>query len=585
MLWIYGRALEDLAGVLTLSGRAAEARPIIARAICLYEQKGVTVLWTVLAGVWRVERYGAALPVTGTERTSRRRIRHRRAAQVRSNGSPHRAGWAVVHSVPAPSDETGGITVRRQGNRLAAMIAMVAIVAGACASSTATTAPTSATTAPTSAATVPASASAAPASPAPATTAAPSASITPPTASVSTAPSASAVASPTPAAATAAPSQAASGGGGTLVAHLYQPFHTFAPWDTSGTGGDLVVESLVWDMLAIYDEKGEVSYRVADSITPNADATEWTVKLKSGVKWSDGTPFGATDVLFSWKINANPDQSPNSALWDGIVGIDEWRKGGDTSKDIAGMTAPDDNTVVFKLKSPDGAFLSTLLNFRNMILPAAAMTADKVGADVFKLDIKALYALPFWQSPPVALGPYKWVKTETDQFIQFERNDQFYGGRAPFDTIILKGIGDFAVSATQLSAGDLDFAQVTLNDLAGLESAGFTTGTAVAPFPIESDYNTSPSSPMADKRVRQALMYGCDRQGFVDTFLQGKGQKIDSYFLPTWIPKDWHQGVRLRSGQGEGSAGLSKGRWEVRLQQDDSVDELEQGRPRSPVVR
>ena len=43
---------------------------------------------------------------------------------------------------------------------------------------------------------------------------------------------------------------------------------------------------------------------------------------------------------------------------------------------------------------------------------------------------------------------------------------------------------------------------------------------------------------MQDKRVRQAFMYGCDRQGFVDTFLQGKGQKIDTYFFPPWVPKD-----------------------------------------------
>ena len=292
-------------------------------------------------------------------------------------------------------------------------------------------------------------------------------------------------------------------------------------------------------MLAIYDEKGEVSYRLADSITPNADATEWTVKLKSGVQWSDGTPFTAKDVLFSWKINANPDQSQNAALWDGIVGIDAWRKGGDYSKDIEGMTAPDDTTVVFKLTSPDGAFLSTLLNFRNMVLPSAAMTPDKLsGADVFKLDTKGLYALPFWQSPPVAIGPYKWVKTEAGQFLQFERNDTFYGGTPPFDTVIMKDIPDFAVSAAQAQSGDIDFAQVALNDLSGLSAAGLSTGTAVAPFPIESDYNASPSSVMQDVRVRQAFMYGCDRQGFVDTFLQGKGQKVDSYFLPAWIPKE-----------------------------------------------
>ena len=111
-------------------------------------------------------------------------------------------------------------------------------------------------------------------------------------------------------------------------------------------------------------------------------------------------------------------------------------------------------------------------------------------------------------------------------------------GAPPFDTVIMKDIPDFAISAAQAQSGDIDFAQVALNDLSGLSAAGLSTGTAVAPFPIESDYNASPSSVMQDVRVRQAFMYGCDRQGFVDTFLQGKGQKVDSYFLPAWIPKE-----------------------------------------------
>src|SRR6476659_5191782 len=95
----------------------------------------------------------------------------------------------------------------------------------------------------------------------PAQTASPSAAASAPPASPSAAATAAATASAaTTSAPTTAPSSQAAEGGGTLTAHLYQPFHTFAPWDTSGTGGDLVVESLVWDMLAIYDEKGDVSY-------------------------------------------------------------------------------------------------------------------------------------------------------------------------------------------------------------------------------------------------------------------------------------------------------------------------------------
>jgi peptide/nickel transport system substrate-binding protein len=50
--------------------------------------------------------------------------------------------------------------------------------------------------------------------------------------------------------------------------------------------------------------------------------------------------------------------------------------------------------------------------------------------------------------------------------------------------------------------------------------------------------NNSPASRFKDPLVRQAFMYGCDRQGFVDSFLKGKGAKFDTYFFPDWVPKD-----------------------------------------------
>jgi peptide/nickel transport system substrate-binding protein len=293
--------------------------------------------------------------------------------------------------------------------------------------------------------------------------------------------------------------------------------------------------ALQWDQLANYDDQGNVQYRLAESITPSADAMTYTVKLRDGITWSDGTPFTADDVLFSWKINANPNQSYNSGLWAEVVGHAEWVAGGDFSADIAGITAPDPQTVEFKLTGPNGAFLSTLLNFRNYILPSKNLLA--AAPDIHSLNQKDIWALPYWQQPDVALGPYKWVKTEVDQFIEFDANPNYWQGPPPFEKIQLFQIQDFAVSAAQLASGDLDFAQVTLDDQTGLEGQGFTSGVGVAPFPIQSDFNNT-SSYFKDVRVRQAFMYGCDRQGFADTFLKGKSIKIDTYFFPNWVPKE-----------------------------------------------
>jgi peptide/nickel transport system substrate-binding protein len=347
-------------------------------------------------------------------------------------------------------------------------------------------------------------------------------------------PSGSAAGGSSPAASSA--SGAPQGASGTLTMHLYQNFTSFDPQSDAGTGGDSLAMQLQWDFLAAYDEKNQPQMRLAESITPSADAKTWTIKLKQGVTWSDGTPFTADDVIFSWKLTANPTQSRNAGLWLNVLGMPEWEKGKDLSKDFTGITAPDPNTVVFQLISPNAAFIGTLLNFRNYILPKKALLA--ASPNIYGLSQKDMWALPFWQSPSVGIGPYLWQKTESGQFLQFAPNPKWRGGTLAFSQVILKPIQDFAVAAAQLQSGDLDLATVTLDDLDGLQAAGFQTATALAPFPIQSDMNNSPASRFKDVKVRQAFMYGCDRRGFVDSFLKGKGAATDTYFFPDWVPKD-----------------------------------------------
>ncbi len=339
-----------------------------------------------------------------------------------------------------------------------------------------------------------------------------------------------------PAPSAAAPSSGiTAGAGGTLTMGLYQDFTSFFPWSESGTGGDSLSMQLHWDQLAAYDEAGAVQMRLADSITSSSDAKTWTIKLKPNLKWSDGSPLTSKDVIFSWKLGANPKQSYNSGLWTGVVGMTDWQKGPDYSKDFTGITAPDDQTIIFQLTNANSAFESVLLNFRNFILPSAAVLA--VAPNVFTLDNKGIWALPFWQGPTVGEGPYLWDKTQTGQFMQYKPNPNWRGGPLEFSSVIFKPESSQAVAAAQLQSGDIDLAVVTLDDIDGLTSGGFGTGTALAPFPVETDFNDSGASRFSDPQVRQAFMYGCDRQGFVNSFLKGKGEAPVSYFFPDWVDK------------------------------------------------
>jgi peptide/nickel transport system substrate-binding protein len=326
------------------------------------------------------------------------------------------------------------------------------------------------------------------------------------------------------------------GAGGPLTAHLYQEFTSFYPWSASGTGGDSLSMELQWDRLAAFDENGEPEMRLADSIESSEDAKTWTVTLKEGLTWSDGEPLTSADVVYTWHRNANPNNSYTSGLWTNVVGVTDWQTAGDFTAEIPGITAPDERTVVFELIEPNAAFLASLLNFRTFILPAHVLT--EVAPDIPTSTIAEVQALPFWQSPTVGAGPYLWEQTEPGQFLRFAPNPNWRGNPASFSEVILRPQSDFAVAAADVQAGGLDFAVVTLDDLEGLEAAGLQTATALAPFPIQSDFNNSPASRFADVKVRQAFMHGCDRQGFVDSFLYGKGLKIDTYFFPSWVPKE-----------------------------------------------
>ena len=410
------------------------------------------------------------------------------------------------------------------------VLAIASILVGACSSTPATQAP--ATAAP-SAAPATAAPTAAPATAAP--TAAP-ATAAPATAAPATA--APATAAPATAApATAAPTtSAAAGGGGPLTVQLFDAVDSFFPWGPIGTYSDTLLFHLQWEQLAAYGPDGDPQMRLAESITASADAKTWTVKLKPGLLWSDGTPLTSKDVIFTWKINANPGQSYNSGLWTGVVGVPDWQKGTDHSKDIPGITAPDDLTIVFQLTEPNAAFLGPLLNFRNHILPSAQLLA--LNPNHLNLSQKDNWALPFWTAPTVGAGPYLFEKWETGQFLSFLPNPHYRTGPLPASRIVAKLIFDRSVAAAQLQSGDLDVALINLDDEDGLAAAGFQTAVKISPPPEMTVLNNSPLSPFQDVRVRQAFMYGCDRQGFVDGYLKGKAQKVDTYFFPDWVPKD-----------------------------------------------
>ncbi|MBK8050944.1 MAG: hypothetical protein IPK16_29920 [Anaerolineales bacterium] len=150
--------------------------------------------------------------------------------------------------------------------------------------------------------------------------------------------------------------------------------------------------------------------------TPDGGKT-WIFKLRQDVKWHDGEPFTADDVVFTYNLYADPAVASIYApkLVD-VLGYQDFRDGKATS--LAGVTKVDDYTVQVELEGPRPLWVD-LLNISISILPKHIL-GDVPAAE--------LQQHPYWTENRVGTGPFKWVKYEPDQSVELARNEEYFLG-------------------------------------------------------------------------------------------------------------------------------------------------------------
>ena len=417
--------------------------------------------------------------------------------------------------------------------------AMAAILA-ACGTTTptATTAPASA--APSAAASAAASASAsASARPSVAASAAPSASVAggaaTPSAAASAAPStaASASASASAAAASTGPRPTKRGGGGQVKVLWWQAPVILNPHLVQGQK-DTDASRPMYEPLATITGEGTYVPILAAEIPSrangglSADGTSVTWKLKSGVKWSDGTPFTAKDVAFTYDYLID-DKTAATTTGD--------------YKTIAKVEAVDDTTVKITFKAPQAAWFIPFVNQGGCILPMHIFKDGKgAAATNFAANLK-----------PIGTGPYKLVNFKPGDEATYDINPNYRDANAPFfDTLLIKGGGDAPTAARAvLQTGDFDYAwnlQVDAAVLAQLETGGkgtvaaqtggsterllinFTDPNKEDPETKERSSLKNPHPFQTDKNVRNAYALACDKKTIVDA-IYGKAGGVANNLL------------------------------------------------------
>jgi peptide/nickel transport system substrate-binding protein len=215
---------------------------------------------------------------------------------------------------------------------------------------------------------------------------------------------------------------------------------------------------LFYEPLAGWDQDGnlvpilaaEIPSKENDGLAEDGLSVVW--KLKKGVKWHDGTPFTAEDVIFNWQYSKNPETA--------AVSIGSY-------KDIKEIEKIDDHTVRMTFAQPTPFWANAFVASYGLIIPKH-LFADYAGGKSREAPNN---------SKPVGTGPYLFVDFKPGDTVLGKRNPDYHQeGRPYFDTVELKGGGD-AVSAARavLQTGEYDYAynvQVEDEILQKLEAGG-----------------------------------------------------------------------------------------------------------------
>jgi len=220
----------------------------------------------------------------------------------------------------------------------------------------------------------------------------------------------------------------------------------------------------------------------------SADGMTIVYHLRHDMKWADGVPLTARDVVFTHEADMNPRNNSVETIGD---------------REILSIAAPDPYTVRVRLRRPFSPFID-FDYFDRPLLPAHLLA--KYGS---------LNQVEF-NTHPVGSGPYRLAEWVHGDHMTFVRSEAYWGPPARIAKIVLKVVPDAGTVVYQLKSGDVD-AAYTLDPIRAKQFAGDSRFDIVkTPVPLFELIIFNASDPrLADARVRRAFIMALDRQQIV----------------------------------------------------------------------
>jgi peptide/nickel transport system substrate-binding protein len=303
-----------------------------------------------------------------------------------------------------------------------------------------------------------------------------------------------------------------------------------AMWGGSGSGSAALEHYFIFHSnLTVFDSQKNVTARLAQKV-PTVEDGDWKVlpdggmevtwKIRPDVKWHDGTALTAEDFAFGFQVMKDKDLAI------------ETRGDLDKMSDVR-VVDPQTMTIIWKGQSVYGNANGHdgIPAIPRHIFKPLYDAGDKAGFENSAL----------WNTGWVGLGPFKLTSWNLGSQMEAAAFDHYALGRPKVDRLIIRYIGDVNALVANVLSGDIDLipagAQLDINQMVTMRQAwsGNNAGTTLLNTKsVRTMYLQlrDPAVPWNDIRVRQALLYGMNRDEIVESLLFGLVPRADFYAPP-----------------------------------------------------
>jgi peptide/nickel transport system substrate-binding protein len=273
---------------------------------------------------------------------------------------------------------------------------------------------------------------------------------------------------------------------------------------------------------------------LAESWEADSAGTAWTFKLRSGVKFHDGTDFNADAVCFNfdrWYNFKGPFQLESATYyWQTVFG---GFSDGKKPSLYKSCEAKDETTVVLNLTKPSASFLGALA-LTNFTF-ASPDALKKYGADKGSVDEETGFKPTgtYGTEHPTGTGPFKFESWTRGDRLVMVRNDDYWGDKATIERLIFRPISDNAARLQALQSGEIQgYDLVEPQDVQTIEGDSNLQILDRPAFNVGYVTINQKIPPFDKIEVRQAVAAGLDREAVVKNFYAGRGE-VAKEFMPS----------------------------------------------------